>query len=405
MTAKSGRHFLQIPGPSNVPDRILRAIDRPVIDHRGPEFATLSRGVIAGMKRIFRTKGAVAILASSGTGAWEAALVNTLSPGDRVLAFETGQFATLWRVLAERLGIVVDFIPGDWRHPLDAEEAEARLTADRAHAIKAVMVVHTETSTGVTSDVHAVRRALDRARHPALLLVDTISSLAVSDFRHDEWGVDVTIAGAQKGLMLPPGLAFNAISDKALAASRRAKLPRAYWDWQPLIAAAESGFFPFTPATNMLVGLDEAIAMLEEEGLDNVFARHDRLAEATRRAVAAWGLEILCADPRAQSSTLTAVLLPPGHNADAFRRAVLERFDMSLGAGLGKVAGKVFRIGHLGWFNELTLMGALAGIEMGLAIAGVPHRLGGVDAAMGYLAGNAGEIGAAPPRLARAGKQ
>jgi alanine-glyoxylate transaminase / serine-glyoxylate transaminase / serine-pyruvate transaminase len=308
-------------------------------------------------------------------------------------------------VPAERLGIVVDFIPGEWRHPVDAEEAEARLTADKAHAIKAVMVVHTETSTGVTSDVQAVRRALDRAKHPALLLVDTISSLAVSDFRHDEWGVDVTIAGAQKGLMLPPGLGFNAISDKALAASKRAKLPRAYWEWQPLIAAAESGFFPFTPATNMLVGLNEAIAMLEEEGLDNVFARHDRLAEATRRAVAAWGLEILCADPRAQSSTLTAVVLPPGHNADAFRRTVLERFDMSLGAGLGKVAGKVFRIGHLGWFNELTLMGTLAGVEMGLAIAGVPHRAGGVDAAMGYLTDNAGEVGAAQPRLARAGKQ
>ena len=404
MTAKSGRHFLQIPGPSNVPDRILRAIDRPVIDHRGPDFAALSTGVIAGMKWIFRTKGSVAILASSGTGAWEAALVNTLSPGDRVLAFETGQFATLWRVLAERLGIVVDFIPGDWRHPVDAEEAEARLTADKAHSIKAVMVVHTETSTGVTSNVQAVRRALDRAKHPALLLVDTISSLAVSDFRHDEWGVDVTIAGAQKGLMLPPGLGFNAISDKALAASKRAKLPRAYWDWQPLIAAAESGFFPFTPATNMLVGLSEAIAMLEEEGLDNVFARHDRLAEATRRAVAAWGLEILCADPRARSSTLTAVLLPPSHNADAFRHTVLERFDLSLGAGLGKVAGKVFRIGHLGWFNELMLMGALAGVEMGLAIVGVPHRSGGVDAAMGYLAGNAGEVGATPPRLARAGK-
>jgi alanine-glyoxylate transaminase / serine-glyoxylate transaminase / serine-pyruvate transaminase len=388
MTVRSGRHFLQIPGPSNVPDRILRAMDQPVMDHRGPDFAALSTGVIAGMKRIFRTSGAVAILASSGTGAWEAALVNTLSPGDRVLAFETGQFATLWRALAERLGIVVDFIPGDWRHPVDAAEIEARLTADKAHAIKAVMVVHTETSTGATSDVLAVRRALDRAKHPALLLVDTVSSLAVADYRHDEWGVDVTIAGAQKGLMLPPGLGFNAISAKALAASKQARLPRAYWEWQPLIAAGESGFFPFTPTTNLLLGLNEAIAMIEEEGLDNVFARHERLAEATRRAVAAWALEILCADPRARSSTLTAVVLPPGHNADAFRRIVLERFDMSLGAGLGKVAGKVFRIGHLGWFNELMLMGTLAGIEMGLAVAGIPHRRGGVDAAMDYLAGN-----------------
>ena len=395
-----GRHFLQIPGPSNVPDRILRAIDQPIIDHRGPEFAALAIAVIAGMKRIFRTRGAVAIFPSSGTGAWEAALVNTLSPSDRVLAFETGQFATLWRVLAERLGLVVDFIPGDWRRPVDAEEVEARLTADKSHAVKAVMVVHTETSTGVTSDIAAIRRAIDRARHPALLMVDTISSLAVTDYRHDDWGVDVTIAGAQKGLMLPPGLGFNAISAKALDASKRAKLPRAYWDWQPMIAAGESGFFPFTPATNLLLGLKEAIAMLEEEGLDNVFARHDRLAEAARRAVQAWGLEILSADPRAHSSTLTAVMLPPGHDADAFRRVLLERFDMSLGAGLGRVAGRVFRIGHLGWFNELMLMGTLAGVEMGLAVAGIPHRQGGVEAAIGYLTGN---TGAEPVRAVASG--
>jgi alanine-glyoxylate transaminase/serine-glyoxylate transaminase/serine-pyruvate transaminase len=389
MTLRRGRHFLQIPGPSNVPDRILRAIDQPTIDHRGPEFAGLALAAIAGMKRIFRGTGSVAIFPSSGTGAWEAALVNTLSPGDRVLAVEGGQFAMLWQSMAKRLGLEIDSIPSDWRHPVDPEEIEAQLTADKAHAIKAVMVVQTETSTGVTSDVAAVRQAIDRAKHPALLMVDAISSLAVTELRQDDWRIDVIIAGAQKGLMLPPGLGFNAISAKALEASKKAKLPRAYWDWQPMIQAGETGFFPYTPATNMLLGLTEAIVMLEEEGLDNVFARHDRFAEATRRAVAAWGLEVLCADPLAYSSTLTAVMLPQGHDADAFRRVVLERFDMSLGAGLGRVAGKVFRIGHLGWFNELMLMGTLAGVEMGLAIAGVPHRRGGVEAAMAYLAGNA----------------
>ena len=388
MTARSGRHFLQIPGPTNVPDRILRAIDRPTIDHRGPEFAALAKSVIAGMKRLFRTAGHVVIFPSSGTGAWEAALVNTLSPGDRVLAFETGQFATLWRVMAERLGLVVDFIPTDWRHPVEPDEVEARLTADKAHRIKAVMIVHNETSTGVTSDVAAIRRALDRARHPALLLVDAISSLGASDVRHDDWRIDVTIAGAQKGLMLPPGLGFNAISAKALAASKSAKLPRAYWDWQPMLMAGETGFFPFTPATNLLFGLEAAIQMLEEEGFENVFARHDRLAEATRRAVKAWGLDVLCAEPREYSSSLTAILMPEGHDADALRRLILERFDMSLGAGLGKLAGRIFRIGHLGWFNELMLMGTLAGVEMGLALAQVPHRRGGVEAAMDYLAGN-----------------
>jgi alanine-glyoxylate transaminase/serine-glyoxylate transaminase/serine-pyruvate transaminase len=387
---KSGRHFLQIPGPTNVPDRVLRAIDQPTIDHRGPEFSALAKATIAGMKRIFRTKGAVVVLPSSGTGAWEAALCNTLSPGDRVLAFETGQFATLWRNMAEKLGLAIDFVPTDWRHPVSPEEVEARLAADPGHAIKAVMVVQNETSTGVLSDIAAIRRAIDRARHPALLMVDAISSLASSDLRHDEWGIDVTIAGAQKGLMLPPGLGFNAISAKALAAAKTAKLPRAYWDWQPMIAAAETGFFPYTPATNLLFGLAEAVKMLEEEGLDNVFARHDRLAEAARRALHAWGLENLCVVATAHSSTLTAVLMPAGHDADAFRAAVLERFNMSLGAGLGKVAGKVFRIGHLGWFNELMLMGTLAGVEMGLAVAGVPHKKGGVEAAMDYLAGNAG---------------
>jgi alanine-glyoxylate transaminase/serine-glyoxylate transaminase/serine-pyruvate transaminase len=388
MITRSGRHFLQIPGPTNVPDRVLRAIDQPTIDHRGPEFAALAKTVIAGMKRVFRCSGAIAVFPASGTGALEAALVNTLSPGDKVLAFETGHFALLWRALAERLGLAVELVPSDWRHGVPPEEVERRLSADTAHRLKAVMVVHNETSTGVTSRVAEVRRAIDRVRHPALLLVDTISSLASIDYRHDDWGVDVTVGGSQKGLMLPPGLSFNAISSKALAASKGAKLPRAYWDWPPMIAAGETGFFPFTPATNLLFGLREAIAMLEEEGLENVFARHDRLAEATRRAVRGWGLEVLCAEAAEYSSSLTAVLVPEGHNADKLRNLVLERFDMSLGTGLGKLAGKVFRIGHLGWFNELMLMGTLAGVEMGLALAGVPHEKAGVAAAMDYLAGN-----------------
>jgi alanine-glyoxylate transaminase / serine-glyoxylate transaminase / serine-pyruvate transaminase len=394
---KTGRHFLQIPGPTNVPDRVLRAIDQPTIDHRGPDFAELGKAVVAGMKRVFQTTGPVVIFPSSGTGAWEAALVNTLSPSDRLLAFETGHFATLWHAMAKRLGLEVEFVPTDWRHPVDPAEVETRLGADKAHTIKAVMVVHNETSTAVTSDVPAVRAAIDRARHPALLLVDTISSLASIEYRHEAWGVDVTVGGSQKGLMLPPGLSFNALSAKALAANKQAKLPRAYWDWQPMLAAAETGFFPYTPATNLLFGLREAIVMLEEEGLDNVFARHARLAEATRRAVQAWELELLSLDAKAHSNSLTAVLLPRGHDADGLRHVVLERFDMSLGTGLGKVAGKVFRIGHLGWFNELMLIGTLGGVEMGLAVAGVPHHRGGVDAAMSYLAGN---VMAAPARTA-----
>jgi alanine-glyoxylate transaminase / serine-glyoxylate transaminase / serine-pyruvate transaminase len=389
MTPRSGRHFLQIPGPTNVPDRVLRAIDRATIDHRGPGFFALAKDTIAGMKRIFRTTGPVAVYGASGTGAWEAALVNTLSAGDRVLAFETGHFATLWKHLAERLGIAVEFVPSDWRHGVDPAAVEARLAADKGHAFKAVMVVHNETSTGVTSRVPEVRAAIDRAKHPALLLVDTISSLASIDYRHDAWGVDVTVAGSQKGLMLPPGLSFNAISAKALAAHKTAKLPRSYWDWDPLIAANETGAFPYTPATNLLYGLQEAIAMLEEQGLEAVFARHDRHAEATRRAVQAWGLEVLALDPREFSSSLTAVVMPAGHDGDELRRIILERFDMSLGAGLTKLKGKVFRIGHLGDFNDLMLMGTLAGVEMGLAIAGVPHRRGGAQAAMDYLAGNA----------------
>lgn len=390
----SGRHFLQIPGPTNVPDRVLRAIDRPTIDHRGPEFGALGRSVLAGMKRAFATDANVVIYPASGTGAWEAALVNTLSPGDRVLMAETGHFATLWKRLAERLGLAVDFVPGDWRRGADVAAIEARLAADRAHAIKAVCVVHNETSTGAVTNVPAVRAALDRAGHPALLMVDTISSLGSIDYRHDEWGVDVTIGGSQKGLMLPPGLSFNAMSAKALAAAERARLPRSYWDWREMLASNATGYFPYTPATNLLFGLAEALRMLFDEGLPRVYARHDRFGEATRRAVRAWGLGIQCAEPADCSPVLTGVVMPDGHDADAFRRIVLERFDMSLGQGLGRLAGRIFRIGHLGWFNDLMLCGTLSGVEMGFALAGVPHRKGGVDAAMAYLAGTARE---APP--------
>jgi alanine-glyoxylate transaminase / serine-glyoxylate transaminase / serine-pyruvate transaminase len=382
---RAGRHFLQIPGPSNVPDRILRAIDNPTIDHRGPEFGQLGREVFAGLKDIFRTKGAVVIYPGSGTGAWEAALVNTLNPGDRVLMFETGQFASLWRELARKLGLEVDFVPGDWRHGVDPHALAAKLAEDRQHFIKAVCAVHNETSTGVVSPIQALRQAIDRTMHPALFLVDTISSLGSLDYRHDEWGVDVTVAGSQKGLMLPPGLSFNAISDKALAASKAAKLPRAYWDWGPMIEMSRTGYFPFTPATNLLYGLREAIAMLHEEGLENVFARHARHGAATRAAVKAWGLEILCQDESAYSNVLTGVVMPDGHDADHLRRVILDAFDMSLGAGLGKLAKKIFRIGHLGDFNDLTLCGTLAGVEMGLDLALVPHKKGGIDAALASL--------------------
>ena len=386
MAYRSGRHFLQIPGPTNVPDRILRAIDRPTIDHRGPGFTAMTLEILDGLKQVFKTSGAVVTYPSSGTGAWEAALVNCLDAGDRVVMCETGHFATMWNKLAARFGLDVDFIPGDWRHGVDAAAVEARLTEDRARAIKAVCVVHNETSTGVTSSIAGVRQAMDNAGHPALLMVDTISSLASIDYRHEEWGVDVTVAGSQKGLMLPPGLAFNAVSDKALAAAKNSKLPTNYWDWEAIIAANEKGLFPYTPATNLLYGLREANAMLLEEGLDNVFARHDRMAEATRRAVQSWGLELLCLNPDEYSSSLTAVLMPDGVDADAFRKVVLDNFDMSLGNGLGKVAGKVFRIGHLGDFNELMLAGTLSGIEMGLKIAGIPSQAGGVTAALQYLA-------------------
>jgi alanine-glyoxylate transaminase/serine-glyoxylate transaminase/serine-pyruvate transaminase len=377
-----GRHFLQIPGPTNVPDRVLRAIDSPTIDHRGPAFAALGHEVLAGCREVFRTDGPVVIYPSSGTGAWEAALVNTLSTGDRVLAFETGHFATLWRAMAERLGLEVDWVPGDWRHGVDPDKVAGVLRADPS--IAAVMVVHNETSTGVTSRVAEVREAIDAAESDALLLVDTISSLGSIDYRHDEWGVDVTVGCSQKGLMLPAGLGFNAVSEKALAAGSRARLPRSYWDWAPIIEANRNGFWPYTSATNLLYGLREALAMLREEGLENVFARHRRHAEATRAAVCAWGLEVLCLDEREHSAALTAVLVPDGVDADEVRRIILERFDMSLGAGLGKVAGRVFRIGHLGDFNDLMLAGTLCGVEMGLRLAGVQVGAG-VEAALAQL--------------------
>jgi len=382
---RAGRHFLQIPGPTPVPDRILRAISMPTIDHRGPEFQALGKRVLEGLKTIFKTTGPVFIYPASGTGAWEAALTNTLSPGDKVLMFETGHFATLWKNMAARLGLDPIFIPSDWRSGVDAAAIEAHLREDKGHAIKAVCIVHNETSTGVTSNVAAVRKAMDAAGHPALLMVDTISSLASIDYRHDEWGVDVTVSGSQKGLMLPPGLSFTAVSEKALKAAETARLPKLYWSWAEMAQHNKNGFFPYTPGTNLLYGLAEAIDMLHEEGLENVFARHNRHAEATRRAVRAWGLEILCRDPACYSSSLTAVLMPEGHDADRFRQIVLEHFDMSLGTGLSKLAGKVFRIGHLGDTNDLTIIGALAGVEMGLALAGVPHKPGGVQAAMDYL--------------------
>lgn len=384
MTA--GRHFLQIPGPSNVPDRILRAMDYPTMDHRGPAFADVGRKALEGMKAIFKTESRVVIYPSSGTGAWEAALVNTLSPGDSVLMFETGHFAMLWKGLAEKLGLNPVFIEGDWRSGADADAIEARLREDSSHEIKAVCVVHNETSTGAVSPIHNVRRAMDAAKHPALLMVDTISSLASVDFRHDEWGVDVTVSGSQKGLMLPPGLSFNAISEKAIKASETAALKRSYWSWDEMEGPNETGYFPYTPATNLLYGLNEALDMLlHEEGLENVFERHKRHGEAARAAVKAWGLEILCKVPEHRSPVLTAVMMPEGHSADNFRAVTLRHYDMSLGNGLSKVADRVFRIGHLGDFNDLMLCGTLSGVEMGLRDAAVPHKAGGVQAAMEVL--------------------
>jgi alanine-glyoxylate transaminase/serine-glyoxylate transaminase/serine-pyruvate transaminase len=393
VAVKRGRHFLQIPGPTNVPDRVLRALAQPTIDHRGPAFAALGHEVLEGLQRVFQTSGAVVIYPSSGTGAWEAALVNTLSAGDTVLMFETGHFATLWRDMSLRLGLQVEFVPGDWRHGVDPDVVHDRLVEDRDRKIKAVALVHNETSTGVTSRVGDVRRQMTAANHPALLLVDTISSLGSIDYRHDEWGVDVTVSGSQKGLMLPPGLGFNAISDRALAASRSARLPKAYWDWEPMIHDNRSGFFPYTPATNLLYGLRESLQMLFEEGLPRVFARHTRYGEATRRAVRAWGLEVLAVNPEEYSSSLTAVMVPPPHDADQLRQAILERYDMSLGTGLGKLKGRVFRIGHLGDFNDLMLAGALSGVEMGLSACRVPFNRGGVTAALDYLSAAPGSTG------------
>jgi alanine-glyoxylate transaminase/serine-glyoxylate transaminase/serine-pyruvate transaminase len=387
MTVHTGRHFLQIPGPTNVPDRVLRAMDMPTIDHRGPEFAQLGFDVLAAMQRVFRTKQPVIIYPSSGTGAWEAALVNTLSPGDKVLMAETGQFAVLWRGIADKFKLDVEFLAGDWRHGADVEQIEARLAADRQHQIKAVMVVHNETSTGCVTYPLEVRKAMDRVSHPALLMVDTISGVGSMQYEHDAWGIDVSVAGSQKGLMLPPGLGFNAVSEKALAVAKANPSMRSYWDWQEVIAFNKSGTWPYTPAINLLFGLKEAIAMLEEERLDNVFARHKRHSAATRAALKTWGLETQCQDPHAHSPALTGAVMPEGHDADNLRKVVLENFDMSLGTGLNKIKGKVFRIGHIGHFNDLMLMATLSGIEMGLDLAKVPHRSGGVLAAMDVLKG------------------
>ena len=386
MSYPSGRHFLQIPGPTNVPEQVLRELAKPTIDHRGPEFKALALEVLNGVKLVFKTKGPVVIFASSGTGAWEAGLVNTLSPGDKVLMFETGHFATLWKNMALRLGLEVDFVSGDWRHGVDPAVVEAKLAEDKGRKIKSVNVVHNETSTGVTSRIGEIRKAIDKTGHPALFMVDTISSLGSIDYRHDEWGVDVTVGCSQKGLMLPPGLGFNAISAKALAAAKTAKLPRSYWGWEEQLASNQGGFFPSSPATNLLYGLREALRLLSEEGLDNVFARHIRHGEATRRAVRTWGLEILCLNPEEYSPVLTTVVMPGDKGADTYRAVVLDKFNMSLGSGLGKLKDRVFRIGHLGDFNDLSLIGTLGGVEMGFALAGVSHKKGGVMAAMEYLA-------------------
>jgi len=386
MTHQPGRHFLQVPGPSNIPDRVLRAIAQPVLDHRGPAWARLQAEVFERIRPIFKTREPVLIFPASGTGGWESALVNTLSPGDKVLTFDTGQFAVLWGTMARKLGLDVQTMATDWRRAPQPEAIEAALSEDRRHTIKAVLLVHNETSNGVMSRVAEIRKAMDRAHHPALLMVDTISSLASADFRMDEWGVDVAVGGSQKGLMLPAGLAFVGISEKARAASKNAKLPRAFWDWEPVLGAVNGGNLPYTPACNLFFGLKEALDMIAEEGLENIFARHARHAEATRRAVRAWGLETVCAEPAEYSQSVTAVFAPEGHSADRLRKMILERFNMSLGAGLGKLADKVFRVGHLGDFNDLMLAGTLSGVEMGLSLADVPYRKGGAQAALDYLA-------------------
>ena len=380
-----GKHFLQLPGPSNVPDRILRAMDYPTIDHRGPDFTELTYECLNGMKTIFKTNSDVIIFPASGTGAWEAALVNTVNEGDLVLMVETGHFASLWNKMALKLGIKTEFLETDWRRGVEPEKLFDRLKKDIDKKIKAVCVVHNETSTGSISRIKEVREAINSANHNALLMVDSISGLASLEYKHDEWGVDVTVSGSQKGLMLPPGLSFNAISEKALLASNENSMKRSYWDWKEQIQSNKQGSFPYTPATNLLYGLKEAINMLHEEGLENVFKRHDRHAQATRVAVQAWGLEVLCQEEKDYSSVLTAVKLPEGHNADGLRKIILEEFNMSLGNGLSKLAGKVFRIGHLGDFNDLMLMGTLTGVEMGLSLAGVPHQKGGASRASEFL--------------------
>ena len=383
---QAGRHFLQIPGPSNVPDRVLRAIAQPTIDHRGPEFAQLTLGILDKLKSVFNTESPILIYPASGTGGWESSLLNTLCPGDKVLAFETGHFATLWKNVAVKLGLEVIWVEGDWRQGIDADVVEQHLLDDQSHEIKAVLAVHTETSSGATSDIAKIRKAIDAAKHPALYMVDAVSSLACTELRHDDWGIDVTISASQKGLMLPPGLCFNSVSEKALAASKTSRFPHSYWSWDSILELNKKGYFPYTPSTNILYGLDEALCMLHDEGMTNVFARHLRLARATQLAVAGWGLENLCANSEEYSNSTTAVLMPEGHNADVLRNIILERFNMSLGMGLGKVKGTVFRIGHIGDFNELMLAGTLSGVEMGLNIAGVPHKKGGVNAALEFLA-------------------
>jgi len=383
---QAGRHFLQIPGPSNVPDRVLRAIAQPTIDHRGPEFAQLTLGILDKLKSVFNTESPILIYPASGTGGWESSLLNTLCPGDKVLAFETGHFATLWKNVAVKLGLEVIWVEGDWRQGIDADVVEQHLLDDQSHEIKAVLAVHTETSSGATSDIAKIRKAIDAAKHPALYMVDAVSSLACTELRHDDWGIDVTISASQKGLMLPPGLCFNSVSEKALAASKTSRFPHSYWSWDSMLELNKKGYFPYTPSTNILYGLDEALCMLHDEGMTNVFARHLRLARATQLAIAGWGLENLCANSEEYSNSTTAVLMPEGHNADVLRNIILERFNMSLGMGLGKVKGTVFRIGHIGDFNELMLAGTLSGVEMGLNISGVPHKKGGVNAALEFLA-------------------
>ena len=382
---KPGKHCLQIPGPTNIPDRVLRAMSYPTIDHRGPDFAEIAKRVLDRIKRIFKTTQPVVMYPASGTGAWEAAIVNTLNPGDKILMFETGQFSYLWAEQAKKFSLVVDFVPGDWRHGADPKIVEQKLSEDKGHKIKALLVLHNETATGIVSNIGKIRKAMDSAKHPALLLVDTISSLASIDYRHDEWKVDVTIAGSQKGLLLPPGLSFNAISQKALDAYSKSTMQKAYWDWKPMLENNKNGFFPYTPSTNLIFGLDEALNILMEEGLENIFKRHARLAEATRIAVKAWGLEILAKNPEEYSNTITAVLLPEGYDADNLRKMILDDFNMSLGMGLNKIKGKVFRIGHLGDFNDLMLAGVLAGVEMGLKKNKIPYKSGGLMSAIDYL--------------------